>query len=167
MPIINISLFSNDEMKSSSGKTVSFDGIFSATPNNTNTVTTRPTEDGFDANDAVHNNAKTVDIEIIVTDTAQSLLDTRAFTSLANIAGFKLIKSYTKKQLNILQKISDDKETVTIKTKYDKYEGYFLTNFSYTETDDDALIISFSIIENRIPKAGDTLSLSDAVGVFS
>lgn len=166
MSLLSIKLFSSNILEGEI-TSVEFDGILAVTPVISNTVTRRPVEDGFDTSDAVHNNPTTVDISIIITDTAQSLLDTRAVSNLANIIGTKFIQSYTKKQLVRLQKISDNRELVNIKTKYNIFEDYFLENFTYTETPDDALEISFTIVENRTDVVETSSNISDSVGVFS
>ena len=167
MAILSIDILSEKFISSSGAKFVLFDGRLSVTPVFSNTVTRRPVEDGFDANDAVHNNSTIVDIEIVITDTPQSILDERVLSSLPNILGPKLIQSYTKKQLEQLKAMSNNRETVTIKTKYDTYENYFLENFTYSEDEDDALVIRFTIIENRDSEVVVSKNIDDSLGLFS
>lgn len=167
MAIISIDLFANNEIESETAKTIKFDGLITATEENSNTVTRRPVEEGFDTTDAIHINPKRVDFDVIITDTPQSILDRRSLTNLPNILGLKLVKSHTKQQLARLQAISDNKETVTIKTKYNEYVDYFLEGFRYTEDNMQGLIISFSITENRTDAEDTVRNVDDSLGLFS
>jgi len=169
MALIQISGFSKNVFESDeSGITVAFDGFLSVNQVVNNVVTKRPIEDGFDLTDAVHNSPTVLSVEIIVTDTAQTIIDSRSITNLPNILGTKFVQTYTKRQLNRLDEISNNKETIYFKTKYGNYSGYFLENFSYTETEEEGLRISFNLSENRTDVVADTsLNIDDSIGLWS
>jgi len=169
MALISISGFSSNEIESDdTGIIVKFDGFMSVQQTVPNIVTKRPVEDGFDLNDAVHNSPISLSVEIIVTDTAQTIIDSRAITNFPNILGAKFVQTYTKRQLNRLTEISNNRETISFKTKYGNYEGYFLENFSYTETDEEGLRISFGLSENRTNEGQDTsANIDDSIGLWS
>ncbi len=169
MALISVSGFSKNEFVSDeSGITVEFDGYLNVNQVVPNIVTKRPVEAGFDLTDAIHNSPTTLTVEIIVTDTAQTVIDKRAISNIPNILGTKFIQTYTKKQLNRLKEISDSRETISFKTKYGTYSGYFLENFGYTETDEEGLRINFTLSENRTNEVEDTTSKIDtSIGLWS
>jgi len=169
MALIQISGFSKNVFESDeSGITVAFDGFLSVNQVVNNIVTKRPIEDGFDLTDAVHNSPTVLSVEIIVTDTAQTIIDSRSITNLPNILGTKFVQTYTKRQLNRLDEISNNKETISFKTKYGNYSGYFLENFAYTESEEEGLRISFNLSENRTDVVADTsLNIDDSIGLWS
>ena len=169
MALISVSGFSTNEFVSDTNEiTVEFDGFLSVQQVLNNTVTKRPIEAGFDLNDAIHNNPITLNVEIIVTDTAQTVIDKRAATNLPNITGAKFVQTHTKRQLDRLKEISNNRETISFKTKYGEYEGYFLENFEYTETDEEGLRISFNLSENRTDEAEEASSnVDEEIGVWS
>lgn len=168
MPLISVSGFSSNTIESESGVIVEFDGFLNVTPSHTNVIARRPIEDGFDLSDAVHNNPTTLSVEIIVTDTAQTVIDPRAATNIPNLTGTKLVQTHTKRQINRLKKISSTRETVDMKTKYDVYLGYFLENFGYTETDEEGLRISFNLVEKQTnAETDDTSNTDDSIGQWS
>lgn len=135
------------------GKTINeklqFDGYLSVRPTHTNTITSRPTEEGFDINDAVHNNPIRLAVEIIISDTPQNIIDTRIVDSLPAQIGINTIQSYSKRQLDVLEKMSNNRELVSLTTKYREYKDYYITDFTYSETNEQALRISFSLLESR------------------
>ena len=169
MALISISGFSKNEFISDvSGTTVEFDGYLNVNQVVPNIVTKRPIEAGFDLTDAIHNSPIALTVEIVVTDTAQTVIDKRAISNLPNILGTKFVQTYTKKQLNRLKEISDKRETISFKTKYSTYKGYFLENFGYTETDEEALRINFTLSENRTNEVVDaTENIDDSIGLWS
>jgi len=170
MALIQISGFSKNVFESDeSGITVSFDGFLSVNQVVNNIVAKRPVEDGFDLIDAVHNSPTVLSVEIIVTDTAQTIIDSRSITNLPNILGTKFVQTYTKRQLDRLTAISNKRETISFKTKYGNYKGYFLENFVYTESDEEGLRISFSLSENRTDAITieSLTTIDDSIGLWS
>lgn len=172
MALIAISGFSKNIIESSfesdSFASVEFDGFLNVTPAVSNIVTKRPIEDGYDLIDGVHNSASILAVEIIITDTAQTVIDKRAITNLPNVFGTKFFKSHTKRQLDNLQDIINKKGTVNLKTKYGNYEGYYIQDVAYSETSEQALRISFTMIESRTNATADaTSNISDSIGLWS
>jgi hypothetical protein len=169
MALISVSGFSKNEFISDKRKiTVEFDGYLNVNQVIPNIVTKRPVEAGFDLYDAVHNNPITLTVEIIITDTEQSVNDKRAISNRPYILGTKFVQTHTKKQLNRLKEISDKRETISFKTKYSTYKGYFLENFGYTETDEEGLRINFTLSEKRTNEVQDaTSNIDDSIGLWS
>ena len=74
MALISISGFSKNEFVSDeSGTAVEFDGYLNVNQVVPNIVTKRPIEAGYDLTDAIHNSPITLTVEIVVTDTAQTV----------------------------------------------------------------------------------------------
>jgi hypothetical protein len=137
--------------KKISGKTISivFDGLMSVTPTYTSVVTRRPTEDNETITDAIHNRPIQLAVEIIITENAQSILDSRAIYNLPNLTGIKLGISNIEKQVSKLKQIRDNKEAISLETKFDTYSNYFIETFNIKESEDEAIIISFSLIQGK------------------
>lgn len=169
MALISISGFSKNEFVSDErGITVEFDGYLNVNQVVPNIVTKRPIEAGFDKTDAVHNSPITLTVEIVVTDTAQTIIDKRAISNIPNILGTRFVQTYTKKQLSRLKEISNNRETISFKTKYGTYVGYFLENFGYTETDEEGLRINFTLSENRTNEVqAATSNIDTSIGLWS
>lgn len=149
MALISISTGLRQLTNSINFEIVEFDGFMQVSPNTSTIVTTRPAESGYDYNDAVHNQATTLNCSIYITDTAQTLLDSRKISDIANIAGTKFTESYVKKQLDKLYNFQNNRYKVSLESKYGSYEDYIITNVTYEETSDQALQINFSMIETR------------------
>ena len=140
---------SGDYMISSydSAQVAFFDGFLKVTDSKSSTVTSRPTETGYDYQDAVHNQARILNISIVVSDTSQTLTDTRSYVSIINsITG---ADTYVQEQLDIIEFFQDNRYKVCFKTKYKFYEDYLITNISYDEDENQALIINFNLVEVR------------------
>ena len=172
MALIVVSGFSKNVIESSfdseSFASIEFDGYLNVTPAVSNIITKRPIEDGFDLIDGVHNSASILAVEIIITDTAQTIIDKRAITNLPNILGTKFFKTHTRRQLDSLQDIVSKKGTVNLKTKYGNYEGYYIQDVAYSETSEQALRISFTMIESRTDIAVEASeNISDSIGLWS
>lgn len=165
MPLISISSARKKTISSQSNETVEFDGYLNVTPTHSNTITTRPTEEGFDVNDAVHNNPINLAVEIIITDTPQSIIDNRISSSLPAQIGLDTIESFSKRQLDILEKFSNNRESISLTTKYRTYKDYYILNFTYRETSEQALRISFNLLESRKIINGTTANENNKSGV--
>ena len=168
MALIAINSISDKELQTGAGSNIEFDGYLSVTPAVTNVVTRRPIEDGFDLNDAVHNNPTILAVEIIITDTPQSLIDARSVTNLGNVFGTQFFKNHTQRQLDNLEAASNNRTEISLKTKYKTYDGYLIENFSYNETDEQALRISFTLVEARTDlEISSTENISKSIGLWS
>lgn len=171
MALISISKVLNNlgnKIAPSSGSAVEFDGFMSVSPTITNIVTRRPVEDGYDLNDAVHNKAQTLSVEIIVTDTPQGVLDSRSVSNLPNVFGVRLLKSHVQRQLDNLEAISRNKVTISLTSKYRIYEGYFIESISYSEDSDQGLRISFDLVESRTNAVfNPNKNISPTIGLWS
>jgi len=168
MALIAISSIFSKELETDTGSNIEFDGYLNVTPAVTNIVTRRPMEDGFDLNDAVHNNPTVLSVEIIITDTAQSIIDIRNVTNIGNVFGTQFFKNHTQRQLDNLEAASNNRTEIALKTKYKSYEGYLIENFTYTETDEQGLRISFTLIEARTDEALDASdNIDESIGLWS
>ena len=119
-----------------------FDGFLKVSDSKESVITSRPAESGYDYKDAVHNKSRIVNISIVVTETSQSALGIRSYVAISNtllgVDGYDTIEDF---QLN--------RNKVTFSTKYKDYTDYLITNISYDEDENQALIINFSLIETR------------------
>lgn len=167
MALISISGLAQKEI-SSSVANVEFDGYLNVTPAHTNTVSRRPIEDGFDAVDAIHINPTILNVEIIITDTPQGILDRRSITNAPNVFGTQFFKNYTQRQLDNIQEIVSTKTTISLKSKYRKYINYYIENYSYTETEEQGLRITFTMVEARTDQVvNPTDNISESIGLWS
>jgi len=168
MALIAISSISSKELFTDTGSNIEFDGYLNVTPAHTNVVTRRPIEDGYDLNDAVHNNATILAVEIIITDTPQSILDKRSITNAPNVFGTQFIKNHTQRQLDNMEAASRNRTAIALKSKYRTYENYLIEGFGYAETDEQALRITFNLVEVRADTdINPTENISPSIGLWS
>ncbi len=162
------SIFGNTITGDTSGRQVKFDGILSSSEAHTQTVTHRPVEEGYEAFDAVHQNPPIVNLSVIVADTPQSALDFGKVSALANVLGVNIVNSNASKQINELELIYSYKETITVTTKYRKYEGYYIESRSFDETEMEGVVINLQLIKRRENKKDEAIgNYSNALGAFS
>lgn len=140
-----------------------FDGMLRVSDRKASTITSRPTESGYDYQDAVHNQARILDISIIIANTSQSIIDVRSYATLAT--EFTEAQTYIQEQLDIIENYQEKRQKVNFITQFKEYNDYLITNISYDETDDQALVINFSLIETREGTV-ETTDTNDA-GVYS
>ena len=168
MGLISIGSIFSKELETDEGSNIEFDGYLNVTPSVSNVVTRRPMEDGFDINDAVHNNPTSLSVEIIITDTGQSIIDPRSVASIGNVIGVQLFKNHTQRQLDNLEAASNNRTQIALTTKYKNYVGYLIENFSYSETDEQGLRISFTLVEARNDIALETSdNIDESIGLWS
>ena len=129
------------------GVAVKVDGITGVSPANSKIVTQHPIEDGFNISDAQHYQPIQVSFQAWITDTPQSLFDSRVLTAASNSSGLNVSESHVKKQLETIEGYANTGALISVKTKYAQYEDYYLLSFSYTETSEQAILISFAIME--------------------
>lgn len=148
---------------------IPLDGIVEVTPTNSRAVTSHPVEDGSTISDAIHQLPITMTFTAWVTDTAQSILDRRTYTNLANITGLDLLESHIIKQLKKLEKEANRGALVTLKTKYSKYTDYYLISFTYSESSRKGIAINFTIQERQVNNEDDrvTANFSSDLGAWS
>ena len=147
---------------------VLIDGIMEVSVNNSRTTTLHPVETGSNLSDAQHQMPIEVSFSAWITDTPQSVIDQRVYTSLPNATGLQLVESHTKIQLEKLEKAVNAGKLVTINTKYAEYEDYYLISFSYTETSSSGILINFSIREKQDNSDNDrtTANFSPDIGIW-
>jgi len=131
------------------GVAISVDGITSVSPANSKIVTMHPIEDGFNISDAQHYQPIQMSFQAWISDTPQSAYDSRVLTAASNSSGLNVTESYTKRQLETIEGYANTGALISVKTKYAQYEDYYLLSFSYTETTEQALLISFAIMERQ------------------
>jgi hypothetical protein len=148
---------------------VLLDGITEVSVSNVRTTTLHPVETGSNITDAQHQQPIEMSFRAWITDTPQSLIDSRVFTNLPNVLGAQLVESHTKIQLEKLEKAVNQGKLATVKTKYAEYNDYYLTSFSYSETSNSGLLINFSIRERQDDSVEDrtTASFSPDIGLWS
>jgi len=144
------------------------DGIMEVSVNNSRTTTLHPVETGSNLSDAQHQMPIEVSFSAWITDTPQSVIDQRVYTSLPNATGLQLVESHTKMQLEKLEKAVNAGKLVTINTKYAEYNDYYLISFSYTETSSSGILINFSIREKQDNSDNDrtTANFSPDIGIW-
>ena len=147
---------------------VLIDGIMEVSVNNSRTTTLHPVETGSNLSDAQHQMPIEVSFSAWITDTPQSVIDQRVYTSLPNATGLQLVESHTKIQLEKLEKAVNAGKLVTINTKYAEYNDYYLISFSYTETSSSGILINFSIREKQDNSDNDrtTANFSPDIGIW-
>tara|TARA_R110000824_G_scaffold91480_2_gene222642 strand:+ start:7383 stop:7868 length:486 start_codon:yes stop_codon:yes gene_type:complete len=140
-----------------------FDGFLKVSDSKESVITSRPAESGYDYKDAVHNKSRIVNISIVVTETSQSALGIRSYVAISNtLLG---VDGYVQEQLDTIEDFQLNRNKVTFSTKYKDYTDYLITNISYDEDENQALIINFSLIETREGSVENPSNVT--AGVFS
>ena len=140
-----------------------FDGFLKVSDSKESVITSRPAESGYDYKDAVHNKSRIVNISIVVTETSQSALGIRSYVAISNtLLG---VDGYVQEQLDTIEDFQLNRNKVTFSTKYKDYTDYLITNLSYDEDENQALIINFSLIETREGSVENPSNVT--AGVFS
>ena len=148
---------------SDTSSSAKFDGFLKVSDNKESVITSRPAESGYDYKDAVHNKSRIVNISIVVTETSQTALEIRSYVAIANI--FKNVNGYVQEQLTVIEDFQLNRNKVTFSTKYKDYVDYLITNISYDEDENQALIINFSLIETREGSVENPSNIT--VGIFT
>lgn len=148
---------------------IPLDGITDVTPTNSRLITQHPTDEGFNISDAQHQLPIKVVFKAWITDTPQSVLDSRIFASIANATGLELVEGQVKKELAKIEKMANLGLLITVKTKYALYKDFYLEDFRYTETPKKGIQINFSIMEKQENVDDDrtTANFADDLGLWS
>ncbi len=147
---------------------VAFDSVLGTTDTHSQTVTHRPVEEGFEAFDAIHQNPPTLQISIIIVEKPKTTLDIGVVSNAAsNITGYSIVNSSVARQIGLLELMFEQKETVSLMTKYRTYSGYYIEERSYDETEMEGVVVTMSLIKKRTNSVSTIMGkLSDTIGIF-
>lgn len=169
MPIFSLSGIISQEL-TIGDETIELDGITEVSSTNSRTITTHPVEEGYNISDAQHQNPIQVTFRAWVTDTPQSVLDTkRMMASIANFSGLNIVEGHVKKQLQKLEAEANKGGLVEVRTKYALYSDFYCVSFSYTEGTAKGIELNISLMEKQ-DSADDergTANFSSDLGLWS